>query len=300
MARVGTVELPTANMGWLEIEVYDPADFDFAPIELPTTTGAWGVPFLVSPSEADTPLEVYTTARGWQGINTVAFTLIDAFEDANLDEYLRSEAGADIDISTRAGYQGNYGLRLQSGDVEMAVSHPTYSPALDYYPQRGDKFEWVTRGRGGDSFDTGGRSTVLWALQETGLPAGEPFNPDDVVEYYMVSMDSRDFGHDAESFVLHRMNADGNHIHLDEMSMTEWRDDVWYRPVVDFGFTTLDIIDVKCYERVDGEWVLATNQNGVDLHLSASSTALDTGGIGFDGLGGEVHWDWMRRTAPLG
>lgn len=145
MARA-TIELYTASDGWIEVPVFNPSNVGFAPLEVETPNG-WGAFHLIDPSEADTPIELYTSSRGWQGINTTGYYVFDDFERGNLNPYAVN-GDANNMIVSNSDLRGQYVLRLSvqdsfeasDTDDKAAYSSPNFSTTLPDYPKPGDTF----------------------------------------------------------------------------------------------------------------------------------------------------------------
>lgn len=143
MPKVGVAEVYTESNGYVEIDLYDPADFDFSPIELPTVDGDWGVPYLDNPSEVDTPIEVYTSARGWQGINSTGIRPIDLFENYGFDEYSEAPSTGGAEIIPEAALGENSTLGAHFYGQSDYWSMPMYSTPLPNYPEQGTHFRYL-------------------------------------------------------------------------------------------------------------------------------------------------------------
>ncbi|MFB6209151.1 MAG: twin-arginine translocation signal domain-containing protein [Candidatus Nanohaloarchaea archaeon] len=103
----------------------------------------------------------YYNGSDWLAVTSgaydTAFTIIDNFEDGNLNEY-NEDTGA-FEVQTSTAYDGSYALNDTSRNNSI-YSSP--GDGLNYYPQRGDTIEWQVRKSGGNDqappgfFFTGG------------------------------------------------------------------------------------------------------------------------------------------------
>lgn len=136
MTKLGTLELETPN-GWLEVEVGDPDELAYTPIEVFTPNG-WGALHLVDPAEADTPLEVYTP-QGWKGVLQHVYRIIDSAEDGDIDEYTNfNNDFAAVQNATYAAH-GDWSIEYASG--QGAVDGCVSLSGLPNYPSRGDRIK---------------------------------------------------------------------------------------------------------------------------------------------------------------
>lgn len=295
MAKVGEAELYTSASGWITVELYEPADLSYTPIEIYTPNG-WGVPHVTSPADADTPLEVYTETNGWMGISTLGYVIIEDFEDATLDDaWLNSDTTAVYETSARAAFQGSYGVRLEDDATELIVADPTYSSTLDYYPEPGDQFDVYVKG---DSSALSQSPEIWWGIQnppdETN-DAGD-FTTGHVEDHYFVR-----WFMESDGDVNYNLSRDDSNtsVELDDYVATaesETTDpDKWYRINVDWHYSSSGVISVDFYE-YDGPTV--DDETHLGFTLSASDSTYGKGGIGFRGHG-VFDADYWKKTAPL-
>lgn len=286
MGKVGVAELYTASGNWVEVDVYDPADLAFTPIELATDTG-WGAPFVTSPSSADTPLEVYTQSNGWQGINSVGYVMMDSFEDGNLDEWVESQStGIDV-TSGRAAFQGDYGLSLSADTCERIVSAPTFTPSLPEYPSPGEQWDTFVRFDTSDSLNND-----LW--HKFGCqthPTSDGFTASDTYDGYRAELDPPN-----SALRIGRMDSaatgDGTMDASSSVSVS-FTTDQWYRIEIDWHYSTASDIIVRLFESSKADWT------GTQVaSVSFTDTTYGEGAISCAAEAG-VHWDLLRRTAPL-
>lgn len=286
MGKIGTTELWTQSEGWVEVDLYDPADFTFTPLELPTGSGTWGVPYVSDASNADTPIEFYTQSNGWVGVNSVGFVLIEDFEDGDLDEWVESKTTASEVSSARAAFQGNYGLNLTADTCERIVSHSSFSPSLSYYPQQGDQFELFFRWDSTDAFTD---STWL-KFGNQNYPTSDGFTSHDVSQGYLFSMRPK-----LDDVIIGRTDSDDTFV---EDSITNvsggFHADQWYRMEVDWHYSTNDDIIGRVYE-VTKDDPVGTEVVSV-THFDDNTYS--SGAVEFAGQD-PTHMDYFRKTAPL-
>lgn len=150
MAKIGALEVYTESVGWVELSVFEPGDFDWEPLEV-KLANQWGVLHVTEPAEADTPIEIMTESRGWQAISTEALQLtIDDFEHNNLGGYYGiADTANPPEIRSSASRSGTYGLYGYSDSRVMSLpsGHPNHNSSiqpyfLDNYPSSGDVFEF--------------------------------------------------------------------------------------------------------------------------------------------------------------
>lgn len=288
MGQIGTAEIYTQSNGWLEIDLYDPADFNFAPVEIRTANG-WGVPYLHDPSAADTPIEVYTQSNGWQGVSTTGYLVIDSFEDADLDEWVESEStGIDV-TSGRSAFQGDYGLLLDADTCNRIASAPTFSPSLSDYPSPGGVYDSFVRFDDADSFN----NDLWWKFGCQQYPTEDGFGSKDLTDGYVFEIDPP-----SDQLALRRDEdtyGDGQtdtNTDLDRVSFAPVLDQ-WYRLEIDWHHSTSSQIIITVYEVTKTDW------EGTQVaQASASDTTFGEGAIECAAEDG-VHWDLLRRTAPL-
>lgn len=279
MAQIGTIELATAN-GWKEIAVYDIGTFDYEPLEVPCDN-FWGSVALVDPAEADTPLEVYTQARGWQGINTTASAepvTIDDFEHNNLAAYYGiADTSNPPEIRQEAARSGTYGFYGYSDARAMSLpsSHPNHSSTvqpnqLGQYPKSGDVFEFYIYVKG---YISGGTAInrFHWGKQDY----------EESANGYRIWLSLNDDYWRIEK----RVNGVGTTLG-DARLGSNWPTNEWLRGVVDW--------------RGSGFTATMYRQNGTVVDsLSTNDTAYTSGGIGYDnGQYAITYTDDWRMVNP--
>lgn len=261
MAQIGTLELATESNGWLEVPVFDRGDFDFEPIEV-RCNGQWGVLQLSDPP-GDTPLEIYTSSRGWQTITAeVAQALtIDDFEHNALDDYYGIAATSNPpEIRQEAARSGTYGWYGYSDARSMSLPewHSNYesseqSKFLDNYPSSGDVFEFYIYV---DGFISGGSAINRFHFgkqdyleSSNGYRIWWTFNDD----YWRIEK---------------RVGGSGDTLQGARLG-SNWPTNEWLRGVVDW--------------RGSGFSATMYRENGSQIDsLSTNDTTYTSGGIGYD------------------
>lgn len=267
MAKVGETEVYTAG-GWQVVSLYDPADFDYAPVEIALGDGTWGVPYLTSPAEADTPFEIYTQSNGWMGINQAGFQTIDDYERGNLNPYCVPPASGDTPVATaRAARSGDYGLEMV-GFNQIAATPNTgnLSP-----PVPGDTWQVWMRIPGSESGNDE-QYHHHWAVQGT----GDCDTTDDISHYYdaMVNCHVSDT---SESGSLHlRANNSGGTLSSWTGSGQVFPTDTWFYLEIDWDDTTSpNTLTIQVFDQNDSALTNAVSAQ------DDSWTAVDNQGFGF-------------------
>lgn len=277
MAR-GELNLYTAS-GWITIDLGDPADLSYTPVEIRTPNG-WAAPRVVDPADADSPLELYT-ASGWKGIARRLRQTIDSFEDNDLSEWEQHDGDFTTLHAGNAGRDepakhGDYICKF-GGDIGVGNNDGISSTSgLPRYPSRGDT-------------------------------TGVFVNPNDLHDaYYHVGVQEtrNKFPHSYSA----RANGDGGGSPTFELwyeDPSEGVSDV----LASTSFDTTDWQNSNSEIRID--WgdptITATclDSNGtVRAQVSADDTRLDSGGVGIGGVSQtqssthtSVWFDWLYLTA---
>lgn len=293
MSRVGTCELYTDAEGWVDVDIYDPSDFSFAPIELPTSSGVWGAPYLSDPSSATTPLEVYTSANGWMGINKAGWEYIEDFETGDLSRWYTS-TDPSTGANTTAATIGDYGVSLadeeeQSTYAQRIYSHPDEGMTpLPYYPQVGDEWEYFWRPTTGS--DGEGHHRVAFGVADQNV--SDNFGPI-----------TTKFGTDFDDWLAFDIQPAVSEIHIWKMingTRTERTTETFnpsagttYRVIVDWCSSSTDTITVDIYEynsSGDDTFVVSTSDTHSDYTTNRRGVYVES-----EQTASESHYDALRK-----
>lgn len=265
MAEIGVTELYTQANGWVEVKLYSEGTFDFEPVEFPAVSGQAGYPYLTNPSNADTPIEVYTSTHGWMGINSLGILPIDDFEHNDLDTYYRiADTRSTPEIRSSAARSGNYGW-YGSGDtrtISLPPGHPNYNSTyqadfLPNYPSSGDIFECymyvVSTSSSGN-----GVNRIHWGAQDY-----EEGNPTGGYRLFMAL--------DENYWRIEYLSSSGSSTLQGDGSLpfTVWPRGEWLRFVIDWRGT--------------GFTVYGYRQDGTQFgSLTTTHDTITSGGVGYD------------------
>lgn len=279
MAR-GILELYTQSEGWIQIELGDPADLDFTPIEVYTPNG-WAAPNVVDPSDANTPLEVYTQSRGWMGIKRELVRVIDDFESGGLSAYPDTGSTGGRAVVGRAAHSGNYGLEQTNFDIIASTS------GLDNYPGPGDTYEFYWQIPSSAYTGDGQQFWHLTAVQQTGT------NQDDIQDHYNLEFISES---DADDTVRWRINENNNNYVTNDNS-TSASDHNAQIPAEEWIRTEVTWVDGSPDELHAESFDAAGNAFHDPIWFTLDEASFGKGGIGWriSGVGSEVvYWDDAR------
>lgn len=294
MSRVGTCELYTDAEGWVDVDLYDPSDFNFAPIELPTSSGVWGAPYLSDPSSADTPLEVYTSANGWMGINKAGWEYIEDFETGDLSRWYTS-TDPSTGVNTTAATIGDYGVSLadeeeQSTYAQRIYSHPNEGmTSLPYYPQVTDEWEYFWEPTGAAASD--GHHRVAFGVEDQNV--SDNFGP--ITENFGGDFDQDWLAFDIQPAIdeIHIWKKiGGNRVERTRDAFSP-SSGVTYRVVVDWCSTSSETVTVDVYDY---------NPSGDDTHVASTSDSHPDYNTTYRGVyvesenaADESHYDALRK-----
>lgn len=282
MGQVGTLELYTGS-GWVEIDLYDPDDFSYTPVEIHVGDG-WGAPYLGNPDTADTPIEVYTS-QGWLGMNSTGYVMMEDFEGGNLPEttWIESQdTGLEV-TSGRAAFQGNYGLKLGADTCERIVSAPDFDDPLPEYPSPGETFDCFVRFD--DSNALSNETHVSFGHQN--YPSSDGFSDDDVNAGYNLVLDP-----EYDYFRIAYTDSYGRKYFQDSVAY-QFETRQWYRCETDWHETTSDTIYCRLYEVSKDDW------EGTQVaEVSYTDSTYGEGAVELASPG-TTHMDLLRRTSPL-
>lgn len=293
MPRVGTDDLYTSADGWIEIDFYDPGDFAFEPIEMYLSSGVWGVPYLRNPAEADTPIEVYTSANGWMGVNSAGWIYIEDFETGDLSRWYTS-TDPTTGANTTAAIIGDYGVTLadeedQSEYTQRIYSHPNEGmTALPYYPEYNDEWEFFWQPTTGA--DSEGHHRVAFGVADQNV--SDNFGPI-----------TTDFSSDFDNWLAFDIQPAVSEIHIWKKingTRTERTTETFnpsagttYRCVIDWGSSSADTITVDVYEynpSGDDTIIVSTTDTHSDYSTTRRGVFVES-----ELTASESHYDALRK-----
>jgi hypothetical protein len=258
----------------------DGADVDFAVNDSTVgtvtpgndTSGPGGKVSTTFTAQENGLVRVYVTTDGGASdyvdvsvINAASGTVIDSFEDGNLDEY--SGATNQYAVTTAVSADGSYSIKAESiGNAEKVVYSDGAAPALLTYPRESDTFAY--------EFQPGSFSSQDY---EAGIEFGDAGGGD---RYSVAVVETGGNNDDFELQV-------GNGATTATDGTFQLSTGTWYEVSVDWGSN-----DVT---------VTVTDASGTQIASATVSTRGDNGDyFGFVSQGGTTYYDNARVTSSGG